>query len=105
MDITQGREVLPTTVKPVNYNVELEPDFESFTYKGKVTIAYVAVGVSGLASHLRMLILLPRRLKIIEDTKDICVNSLEIEIGDVQLDIGGKAVSPTTKRWDLRVYV
>jgi len=38
MDITQAREVLPTNVKPVHYNLTLEPDFETFTYEGSVTI-------------------------------------------------------------------
>jgi aminopeptidase 2 len=41
MDITQGREVLPTNVKPLHYNLTLEPDFEKFTYEGKVVIEYV----------------------------------------------------------------
>jgi aminopeptidase 2 len=35
------REVLPTNVKPVHYHVTLEPDFEKFTYEGKVVIEYV----------------------------------------------------------------
>lgn len=38
MDITQAREVLPTNVKPLHYNLTLEPDFETFTYEGSVTI-------------------------------------------------------------------
>ena len=35
---TQGREVLPTNVKPLHYNLTLEPDFEKFTFEGKVII-------------------------------------------------------------------
>ena len=35
---THGREVLPTNVKPLHYNLTLEPDFEKFTFEGKVTI-------------------------------------------------------------------
>jgi aminopeptidase 2 len=42
MDITQGREVLPTNVKPLHYNLTLEPDFEKFTYEGKVVIECVS---------------------------------------------------------------
>ncbi|KAI9818054.1 MAG: Aminopeptidase 2 mitochondrial [Pycnora praestabilis] len=38
MDVTQGREVLPTNVKPLHYDLTLEPDFEKFTYEGTVTI-------------------------------------------------------------------
>jgi len=41
MDISKGREVLPTNVKPLHYDLTLEPDFESFKYSGKVTIEYV----------------------------------------------------------------
>ena len=38
IDITHGREVLPTNVKPLHYDLTLEPDFENFTYNGKVVI-------------------------------------------------------------------
>jgi aminopeptidase 2 len=41
IDITQAREVLPTNVKPLHYDLTLEPDFEKFTYEGKVVIEYV----------------------------------------------------------------
>lgn len=36
----QGREVLPTNVKPVHYDLTLEPNFEKFTYDGTVVIEY-----------------------------------------------------------------
>ena len=39
MNSTTDRVVLPTDVKPTNYTVELEPDFEKFTYEGTVKIA------------------------------------------------------------------
>lgn len=35
------REVLPTNVKPLHYALTLEPNFEKFTYTGKVEIEYV----------------------------------------------------------------
>jgi len=35
------REVLPTNVKPLHYDLTLEPDLEKFTYNGSVTIEYV----------------------------------------------------------------
>lgn len=41
VDITKGREVLPTNVKPVHYDLTLEPDFEKFTFEGRVVIEYV----------------------------------------------------------------
>ena len=41
VDVTKSREVLPTNVKPIHYDLTLEPDFEKFTYEGSVTIEYV----------------------------------------------------------------
>ena len=41
--LTQGREVLPTNVKPLHYDLTLEPDFEKFTYEGTVVIEYVGL--------------------------------------------------------------
>lgn len=41
MDVSKGREVLPTNVKPMHYDLTLEPDFEKFTYEGTVVIEYV----------------------------------------------------------------
>ena len=38
---SQGREVLPDNVKPLHYDLTLEPDFEKFTYEGTVVIEYV----------------------------------------------------------------
>lgn len=40
MDVGKGREVLPTNVKPVHYDLTLEPDFERFSYEGTVIIEY-----------------------------------------------------------------
>lgn len=39
--IAGAREVLPTNVKPLHYDLTLEPNFEDFTYEGKVVIEYV----------------------------------------------------------------
>ena len=41
MDVTQGREVLPTNVRPTHYRLTLEPNLETFEYKGSVEIEYV----------------------------------------------------------------
>ncbi|KAJ5701755.1 hypothetical protein N7488_009303 [Penicillium malachiteum] len=54
----QGREVLPTNVKPVHYDLTLEPNFEKFTYDGSVVID----------------------LNVNEDTDFISLNSNEITI-------------------------
>lgn len=41
MDVKNARVLLPTNVKPVHYDLTLEPDFERFTYEGTVVIEYV----------------------------------------------------------------
>jgi aminopeptidase 2 len=38
LGISKGREILPANVKPTNYDLTLEPDFENFTYDGSVKI-------------------------------------------------------------------
>ena len=38
VDVTQAREVLPTNVKPVHYDLTLEPNFSNFSYEGTVVI-------------------------------------------------------------------
>jgi aminopeptidase 2 len=43
MAVSHGREVLPTNVTPLHYDLTLEPDLEKFTYKGTVAIEYVAL--------------------------------------------------------------
>ncbi|KAI4206462.1 MAG: hypothetical protein LQ346_001088 [Caloplaca aetnensis] len=75
MDVTQGREVLPANVKPLHYDLTLEPNFSKFTYKGKVVID----------------------LDVKEDTKSIALNSLEIDIHSTQISSGGIEItsSPT----------
>ena len=41
IDVEANREVLPTNVKPLHYNLTLEPNFEKFSYEGTVVIEYV----------------------------------------------------------------
>lgn len=41
LDITKGREVLPKNVKPIHYDLTLEPNLETFEYEGKVVIESV----------------------------------------------------------------
>ena len=47
MNASQGREVLPTNVKPVHYDLTLEPNFKDFTYEGIVAIEYVLTANRG----------------------------------------------------------
>ncbi|KAH3680603.1 hypothetical protein WICPIJ_008223 [Wickerhamomyces pijperi] len=53
-----GREVLPKNVTPLKYDLTLDPNFETFKFKGDVKI----------------------ELKVNEDTNTITVNTLEIDI-------------------------
>ena len=41
VDVDAYREVLPKNVKPLHYDLTLEPNFEVFSYEGKVAIEYV----------------------------------------------------------------
>ena len=43
MEVSKGRELLPTNVKPIHYDLTLEPDFEKFSYEGTVIIEYVYI--------------------------------------------------------------
>lgn len=36
----QGREILPDNVKPLHYDLTLEPNFEDFSFQGSVKIEY-----------------------------------------------------------------
>lgn len=36
----QGREILPDNVKPLHYDLTLEPNFENFSFQGSVQIEY-----------------------------------------------------------------
>ena len=41
VQVESGREVLPTNVKPLHYDLTLEPNFDKFSYEGTVVIEYV----------------------------------------------------------------
>ena len=41
VDVNTNREVLPTNVKPLHYDLTLEPNFDKFSYEGTVVIEYV----------------------------------------------------------------
>lgn len=36
--VNGGRDVLPTNVKPTHYDLTLEPNFETFEFRGEVVI-------------------------------------------------------------------
>ncbi|KAI9720919.1 MAG: Aminopeptidase 2 mitochondrial [Chrysothrix sp. TS-e1954] len=66
VDITQGREVLPTNIKPVHYDLTLEPDLQNFKYNGKVAI----------------------NLKAVEQAHAIVLNTLDLKIDRAELQTG-----------------
>lgn len=66
---TPQREVLPTNVKPLRYDLTLEPDFDAFTFAGDLTID----------------------LKVNEPSSSITLNALEIDIHSAS--VNGDAVS------------
>ncbi|KAF2280737.1 uncharacterized protein EI97DRAFT_367805 [Westerdykella ornata] len=70
-DITQGRLILPANVKPVHYDLTLEPDFEKFTYEGKVAI----------------------ELDVVEDTTSISVNAFELDIHKTTVSSGDRVIA------------
>ncbi|KAI9671537.1 MAG: Aminopeptidase 2 mitochondrial [Caeruleum heppii] len=71
MDVTKGREVLPVNVRPVHYDLTLEPDFESFTYEGHVKID----------------------LQVKEDSTSISLNTLELDIHSTKITASNSLVS------------
>ncbi|KAE8844596.1 hypothetical protein P3342_002106 [Pyrenophora teres f. teres] len=75
IDITKGREVLPTNVKPLHYDLTLEPDFANFTYQGTVTID----------------------LDVVDDTTSITLNTNELKINSAKVTTGQQLIadSPT----------
>ncbi|KAF2033830.1 hypothetical protein EK21DRAFT_108620 [Setomelanomma holmii] len=69
--IAAAREVLPTNVKPIHYDLTLEPNFEDFTYEGKVTID----------------------LDVDEDTTSISLNTNEVTIHSTKVTTGDQTIS------------
>lgn len=49
-----GREILPANVKPLHYDLTLEPNFEDFSFKGTVHIEYASLFSLISAVYLRI---------------------------------------------------
>ncbi|KAI0483133.1 peptidase family M1-domain-containing protein [Xylariaceae sp. FL0804] len=73
-DPTQGRELLPTNVIPTHYDVTLEPDFDKFTFEGKVLIDF----------------------DVKEESKSISLHTLEIDIHSVHVKSGESVVTSSS---------
>ncbi|KAL8968977.1 MAG: hypothetical protein Q9183_002219 [Haloplaca sp. 2 TL-2023] len=75
VDVSKGREVLPSNVKPLHYALTLEPDFDKFTYEGEVVID----------------------LDVKEDTSSVSLNSLEIDIHSTRISANGSEIASSPK--------
>ncbi|KAK9487097.1 peptidase family M1-domain-containing protein [Lipomyces starkeyi] len=75
---TGAREILPQNVKPLHYDLTLEPDFEKFTFEGTVSIL----------------------LDVFETSKEVTVNSLEIEVHSASIDIAGSKYEATSTEFN-----
>ncbi|CAO2648720.1 Nn.00g096690.m01.CDS01 [Neocucurbitaria sp. VM-36] len=71
IDITKGREILPANVKPLHYDLTLEPDFDKFTYEGTVVID----------------------LDVVDDTTSISLNTNELKIHSTKVTAGDQVIS------------
>ncbi|KAI1808367.1 peptidase family M1-domain-containing protein [Daldinia bambusicola] len=73
-DPTKGRELLPTNVIPRHYDVTLEPNFDKFTFEGKVLIDF----------------------DVQEDSKSISLHTLQIDIHSANIKSGDTIVSSSS---------
>ncbi|KAF2764464.1 hypothetical protein EJ03DRAFT_385927 [Teratosphaeria nubilosa] len=71
LDIAKGREVLPKNVKPLHYDLTLEPNFEAFQYEGTVSI----------------------ELDVLEDTKSISLNTFALDVLETKVSSGSTVIS------------
>ncbi|KAL3600265.1 Aminopeptidase 2 mitochondrial [Fusarium poae] len=71
LDIRRGRQVLPKNVKPLHYDLTLEPNFETFKYEGTVVIDF----------------------DVVEDSTSIALNTVDLEIHDTLVEANGSTIS------------
>ncbi|KAI0456585.1 peptidase family M1-domain-containing protein [Xylaria acuta] len=73
-DPNSGRELLPTNVIPRHYDVTLEPDFNKFTFEGKVVIDF----------------------DVQEETRSISLHTIEIDILSAHIKSGDTVVTSSS---------
>ncbi|CAG7562111.1 unnamed protein product [Fusarium equiseti] len=71
LDVRRGRQVLPKNVKPLHYDLTLEPNFETFKYEGTVVIDF----------------------DVIEDSTSIALNTVDLEIHETLVEANGATIS------------
>jgi len=69
-DVTMGREILPGNVIPRHYDLTLDPNFKDYTFAGDVVID----------------------LDVVEDTKAISLNTLELDIHSTEILSGSETI-------------
>lgn len=74
VNVTHGREILPANVIPKHYDLVLEPDFQKYTFNGKVTVD----------------------LDVVEDTTSVSLNTLEIDILNTKVLSGSETIRSVT---------
>lgn len=74
MDVTKGRQILPADVVPKHYNITLEPNFETFKFKGTVVID----------------------LDVVKETSSISLNTLELDIHSTKILSSGAVIRSVT---------
>ncbi|KAI9676269.1 MAG: Aminopeptidase 2 mitochondrial [Trizodia sp. TS-e1964] len=75
IDVSQGRQILPANVKPTNYDLTLEPNFEDYTYKGTVVIS----------------------LDVVEKSQSISLNTKDLGLQSVKVLSGSKTITSAPK--------
>ncbi|KAI9812822.1 MAG: Aminopeptidase 2 mitochondrial [Thelocarpon impressellum] len=73
IDVSKGRQVLPTNVTPVHYDLTLEPNFEDFSYEGTVIID----------------------LDVNQDSTSISLNTIDLDIRSTKVSSGSSLISST----------
>lgn len=69
-DPTKGRELLPTNVIPTHYDVTLEPNFDKFTFEGKVLIDF----------------------DVKDETKSISLHTIDLDIHSANIKSGDSVI-------------
>ncbi|KAI9170715.1 Aminopeptidase 2 [Paramyrothecium foliicola] len=79
MGESQERQVLPANVKPLHYDIVLEPDFDNFTFEGHVQI----------------------QLDVVEASESISLNIKDIELHSSEVIVNeDDAITPTSTTHD-----
>ena len=75
---TPDKIVLPNNVRPINYNLKLQPDLTQFKFSGEETI----------------------EIEVLETTTQIQLNSIEINIQTAKLTQSGQSWTSSNINYD-----